>query len=125
MWPYALSALALRQAAQASAAAAQLGRCAARELGLQAALEGHTANLQSFWGDLYASLAGAHGGARGMFWEVMKVRHGGLSVLLVEHPATLQSFIVEHKAHLVDHAEAQNMDLDSHRQPARTRSIRA
>ena len=95
MWPYALSALALRQAAQASAAAAQLGRCAARELGLQAALEGLTANLQSFWGDLYASLAGHKE---------------------VEHPATLQSFIVEHKAHLVDHTEAQNVDLDSHRQ---------
>ena len=52
----------------------------------------------------------------GCLWEFMKVRHGGLSVLLVEHPATLQSFIVEHKAHLVDHTVAQNMDLDSHRQ---------
>ena len=112
----ALSALALRQAAQASAAAAQLGRCAARQLGLQAALEGLTANLQSFWGDLYASLAGHKEEHEGCLREFMEVRPGGLSVLLVEHPATLQSFIVEHKAHLVDHTEAQNMDLDSHRQ---------
>ena len=52
----------------------------------------------------------------GCLWEFMKVRHGGLSVWLVEHPATLQSFVVEHKAHLVDHTEAQNMDLDCHRQ---------
>ena len=58
MWPYALSALALRQAAQESAAAAQLERCAALELGLQAALDGRTAILQGFMDDLCAGLAG-------------------------------------------------------------------
>ena len=54
----ALSALSLRQAAQESAAAAQLERCAALELGLQAALEVHTAILQSFKDDLCTCLAG-------------------------------------------------------------------
>ena len=43
----------------------------------------------------------------------MEERHGGLSVLLVAHPATLQRFIEEHKAHLAAHAEALNVDLDA------------
>ena len=94
----ALSALSLRQAAQESAAAAQLGRCAALELGFQAALEVHTANLQSFKDHLYASLAGHRVLHEVCLWDFMKVHHGGLSVLREEHPATLLSFNEEHRS---------------------------
>ena len=89
----AVSALALRQAAQEGAAAAQLERCAALERGLQAALEAHTANLQSFKVDLNTSLAGHK----------------------VETGAFLQAFAEGHHARLAEHKEAQSAVLDNFR----------
>ena len=45
---------------------------------------------------------------------------GGLSVLLVEHPATLRSFIGVHEAHFADLTEAQSVDPDCHHRETST-----
>ena len=89
----ALRALALRQAAQESAAAAQLVRCAALELGPQAALEELTASLLGYMDDSTRASRGtwrstrdasrhswrsAMGGSRSCWWRILRRSRGSL-----------------------------------------------